>query len=71
MTKSAIAAIIRAHLLLIPQIGWVKNNSVRKRNLNMLLALFLQVAAILCRLISPLRTKISPDAQFLLSNLVG
>ena len=71
MTKSAIAAIVRAHLLLTPLIELAKNNSVRERSLNMPLALFLQAAAIPCCLMSPLRTKISQDAPFLLSNLVG
>ena len=71
MAESAIAAIVQAHLLLTPLIKSVKNNSIRERSLNMPLAPFLQVAAIPCCLMSPVRTKISQDMPFLLSNQVG
>ena len=71
MAKSAIVAIVQAHLLLTPLIELVKHNSIRERGLNMPLAPFLQAVTILCCLMSPVRTKISQDAPFLLSNQVG
>lgn len=48
-----------------------QKNQRQEPYLNMLLALFLQAAAILCCLMFPLRARISQDTPSLLSNLVG